>query len=86
MIIVSLAAAAALAGPPAPVPFPVHVTGSTVLVTAHPVHAGERLVIRGVPFTVASADHPGVSYTVRVKGGLLRSSWRDRTLAAVDEG
>ena len=84
MIIVSLAAAAALAGVPAPVPFPVHDIGGA-LVTAHPVHAGDRLVIRGRPVELAEVDVHGPAYVAHVLG-LLPKGWKGHTLAAVVEG
>lgn len=81
------ATAAALAMPArasAPSPFPVYDNGG-VLVTAHPVTSGERLVIRGRPVTLGEVDRHGPAYVAHVLG-LLPASWRNHTLAAVPEG
>ena len=81
------AAAAALALPvspawaAAPAPFPAYDNGR-VLVTAHPVHPGERLVIRGHLLTVASVSHPGPAYVMHVLGG-LPAGWTGQVLAIV---
>lgn len=75
---------AATASASAPVPFPVYDNGSA-LVTAHPVVSGERLVIQGRPVELASVTHPGPAYVAHVRG-VLPSSWKSRTLAAVPEG
>ena len=68
----------------APTPFPVYDNGG-VLVTAHPVFSGERLVIAGRPFTLASVDKHGPAYVAHVLG-VLPASWKGHTLAAVPEG
>lgn len=80
------ATAAALAMPAsaaAPVPFPVYDNGG-VLVTAHPVTSGERLVIRGRLVVLGEVAHPG-PFVAHFLGG-LPVSWKGHMLAAVREG
>lgn len=81
VLAVFAAAPAAMAS--APAPFPVY-DGGQVLVTAHPVQSGERLVIAGRPVTLGPVAHPG-PYVAQVKG-VLPTSWKGKTLAAVAEG
>ena len=83
------AALAALAVCPAasasaPTPFPVYDSGPA-LVTAHHVTSGERLVIKGRPVTLGEVDRHGPAYVAHVLG-VLPASWRNHTLAAVDQG
>lgn len=78
--------AAALAMPArasAPSPFPVYDNGG-VLVTAHPVTSGERLVIRGRLVILGEVAHPG-PFVAHFLGG-LPVSWKGHMLAAVREG
>lgn len=75
--------AGAAAPAPAPVPFWVYDSGSA-LVTAHPVIAGERLVIKGRGVTLGSVTHPGPAYVAHILG-VLPPAWTGKTLAAVRE-
>lgn len=68
----------------APTPFPVYDNGG-VLVTAHPVFSGERLVIKGRPVELASVAHPGPAFVAHALG-VLPVSWKGKTLPAVAEG
>lgn len=79
-----IAALAMPASAAAPTPFPVYDNGG-VLVTAHHVVSGERLVIKGRPVTLGEVDHHGPAYVAHVLG-VLPASWKGKTLAAVDEG
>lgn len=80
------ATAAALAMPAsaaASVSFPVYDNGG-VLVTAHHVTPGERLVIRGRLVILGEVAHPGPF--VAHPRGLLPVAWKGKMLAAVIEG
>lgn len=80
----SVAAALAMsASAAAPPPFPVYDNGG-VLVTAHPVTSGERLVIRGRLVILGEVAHPGPF--VAHPRGLLPVAWKGKMLAAVIEG
>lgn len=78
------AAPAAPASASAPAPFPVYDASGSVLVTAHPVTSGERLVIKGRPVELAWVAHPGPAYVAHVLGE-MPVSWRHHMLAAVLE-
>ena len=78
------AALAMPASAAAPTPFPVYDSGPA-LVTAHHVTSGERLVIKGRPFTLGEVDRHGPAYVAHVLG-VLPASWKGHELAAVDEG
>lgn len=84
VLAVTGAASAPAAMASAPTPFGVYDNGS-VLVTAHQVTSGERLVVDGRPFTLGSVAHPGPAYVAPVKG-VLPVAWKNRTLSAVKEG
>lgn len=80
----SIAAALAMpASAAAPTPFPVYDNGG-VLVTAHHVTPGERLVIRGRLVILGEVAHPGPF--VAHPRGLLPVAWKGKMLAAVIEG
>ena len=65
----------------APTPFPAYDNGR-VLVTAHPVYQGERVVIRGRGVTLGSVSHPGPAFVAHVLGG-LPASWARQVLAVI---
>ena len=78
----SIAAALAMpASAAAPTSFPVYDNGG-VLVTAHHVTPGERLVVKGRPVTLGEVDRHGPAYIAHVLG-VLPASWKGHMLAAV---
>ena len=77
----ALALSVSPASASAPTPFPAYDNGR-VLVTAHPVFSGERVVIRGRGVTLGSVAHPGPAYVTHVLGG-LPAGWAGQVLAVI---